>query len=221
MGSKKQPRKISRLVWTVMAIVGLSIGSLGISSPAYALSDTVQKGCQGRTGPFACTTGNNATGSGATGGNGNTFFEKNFDGTNLQSLSNGLAYLALFASLIGLLVASILWAMGSKGQNPGQELTGKRGFIVCLTAAFFVGAAPNMVNWLTDLSKEADSAGVTSAQPLTLEQAGKNVGEIVNGVANQAGGGGTGAGAGKATGAGTGTGAAVGSTVGSISKWIQ
>jgi len=85
-----------------------------------------------------------------------------FDTSHLQTLSDGLAWYALMMCLVGMLISSSLWAIGSKGQNPGQELTGKRGFIVCLTAAFFIGAIPNFINWLDTQAKQADDSGVTS-----------------------------------------------------------
>lgn len=71
-----------------------------------------------------------------------------FDPSNVQSLSQGLLWYALTICIIGICVSAGLWAMGSKGQNPGQELTGKKGIILCCTAAFFLGAFPALVNWL-------------------------------------------------------------------------
>jgi len=76
---------------------------------------------------------------------------------SLQDLSNGLAWFALALCLAGLLISASLWAIGSKGQNPGQELTGKKGFIVCITAAFFIGALPGLMNFL---SAQADGVAV-------------------------------------------------------------
>ena len=67
--------------------------------------------------------------------------EKNgFQTCNVISLSNGLLFFALAVCIAGILVSAILWAAGSKGQNPGQELTGKRGIIVCVVAALILGA---------------------------------------------------------------------------------
>lgn len=73
---------------------------------------------------------------------------------NLITLTKGLMWYALMACVAGILVSSILWAMGSKGQNPGTELAGKRGLIVCCTAAFFLGALPA---WITTLSNMANA----------------------------------------------------------------
>jgi len=72
---------------------------------------------------------------------------------DLVTLSNGLAYFALILCLAGVLISVSLWAIGSKGQNPGQELTGKKGMILCLTAAFFIGALPSLMDFLDE---EAD-----------------------------------------------------------------
>lgn len=82
---------------------------------------------------------------------------------NLTKLSRGLAWYALGTCMVGICVSSALWAMGSKGSNPGQELTGKRGLVLCLTAAFFIGALPGMINWLENQAARSDEAGVTQS----------------------------------------------------------
>lgn len=80
----------------------------------------------------------------------------------ISDIGNGLAWYALMMCLAGLLISSSLWAIGSKGQNPGQELTGKRGIIVCCTAAFFIGATPSFINWLEKEAPGVDRSGVTN-----------------------------------------------------------
>lgn len=86
---------------------------------------------------------------------------------NLEWFSNGLAYYALLAALVGLLVSASLWALGSKGQNPGTELTGKKGIILCCTAAFFIGALPAMISYLERQAKQLDTNGITAASPIS------------------------------------------------------
>lgn len=87
-----------------------------------------------------------------------------FNTENITTLSNWLAWLALLSCVMGICISAALWAMGSKGQNPGQELTGKKGMILCCTAAFFVGAMPNMLNWLEGAASSADTTGVTGSR---------------------------------------------------------
>lgn len=86
---------------------------------------------------------------------------------NIINLSNWLAGMALLMCVAGVCVSCALWAVGSKGQNPGQELTGKRGLVVCGTAAFCIGALPHMIGWLERLSVSLDSTGVTDNQGIT------------------------------------------------------
>ena len=93
-----------------------------------------------------------------------------FDSSNLQNMSDGLAWYALWMCVTGILISSGMWAMGSRGQNPGQELTGKKGFIVCLTAAFFVGATPATISWLQHQADLADTDGVGFNSPATLSE---------------------------------------------------
>jgi hypothetical protein len=135
------------------------------------------------------------------------------DTSSLQKLTNGLAWFALLTCIGGIVVSASMWALGSKGQNAGTELIGKKGFIVCLTAAFFIGAVNPMIEWLDKKasSSDVDKAGVTKFQPYTYSNtpsAGRAVGGAAGGVGsgvgagvgNTAGGIGVGAGAGNAAG---------------------
>ena len=79
---------------------------------------------------------------------------------NVNTLGNGFAFWALLACIAGIFGSAALWAMGSKGQRPGTELAGKKGIVVCVTAAFFVGALPAWSAYLDDVSKKADPDGV-------------------------------------------------------------
>ena len=73
----------------------------------------------------------------------------------VRQLGNGLMFLALATVIAGVLVSSILWAVGSRGQNAGQELTGKRGLVVCATAAMLIGAYPILSTFFHGLSTRA------------------------------------------------------------------
>jgi len=81
----------------------------------------------------------------------------------LAELSDGLAYFALAACIAGICVSAALWAMGSKGQNPGTELAGKKGMILCCTAALLVGALPGWINALSEMAGDADTSGIMDA----------------------------------------------------------
>ncbi len=101
-------------------------------------------------------------------GNGQTCSQELTNGiclANVQSLTNGLAWYALAACVVGILVSASLWAMGAKGQSPGQELTGKRGLILCCTAALVVGAAPTLVNYLNQAADNMDKGDQLPSGP--------------------------------------------------------
>lgn len=120
---------------------------------------------------------------------------------DINTLAGGLAWYALMMCLVGTLISASLWAIGSKGQNPGQELTGKKGFVVCFTAAFFVGAAPGMINYLNKAATTMDRAGVTNVSDEGFSNLGKGlspVGPAANSGLGPAGGSSGGAGLGPA-----------------------
>jgi hypothetical protein len=103
----------------------------------------------------------NADGSAAPASSGNaTTGTAGFNSANITTLSQWLEWIALLSCIIGICISSALWAIGSKGQNPGQELTGKKGLILCCTAAFFIGALPGMLSWLEGAARAADKTGV-------------------------------------------------------------
>lgn len=86
----------------------------------------------------------------------------------IMSLTNGLAFYALIACVGGIFISSALWAIGSRGTNPGTELAGKRGIVLCCCAAFIVGALPAWMNYLESLatSPNVDPNGATrSGEP--------------------------------------------------------
>lgn len=77
-----------------------------------------------------------------------------------QIISQGFAWYALVAALIGICVSAASWALGSQMQNPQQQLYGKKGFILCLTAAFLVGSVTQIMGWLDNEAAQMDQSGV-------------------------------------------------------------
>lgn len=92
------------------------------------------------------------------------------DTSSLEQLTQGLAWYALVMCMVGICISASLWAIGSKGQNPGQELTGKKGLILCCTAAFFVGSIGTITNYLYKEAQTMDKAGVTKTVPNDQQQ---------------------------------------------------
>ena len=71
----------------------------------------------------------------------------------LQQLISGLAFWALLASLGGLFVSAIVWALSAHSGNYQHATAGRRGTIISAVAAFLVGAAPAIVNFFENLGK--------------------------------------------------------------------
>lgn len=66
----------------------------------------------------------------------------------LQSLINGLAWWALLAALLGLVLGAATWALGAHSNNYQHAASGKRAVLVSAAAALLIGAAPAIVNFL-------------------------------------------------------------------------
>jgi len=75
-------------------------------------------------------------------------------GPQIQSLLDGLAGWALFAALGGLLISSMVWALGSFGGNYNAVSRGKTGVMVCAAAALIAGAAAPIINFFSDLGSQ-------------------------------------------------------------------
>lgn len=69
-------------------------------------------------------------------------------GAALQSLMNGLAWWALLACLVGLVVGAATWALGAHSNNYQGAATGRRAVLVSGAAALLIGAAPALLNFL-------------------------------------------------------------------------
>jgi len=75
-------------------------------------------------------------------------------GPQIQTLLDGLGGWALFASLAGLLISSIVWALGSFGGNYNAVSRGKTGVLVCATTALIAGAAAPIINFFSHLGSQ-------------------------------------------------------------------
>jgi hypothetical protein len=75
-------------------------------------------------------------------------------GAQIQQLLDGLAGWALAASLAGLLISVIVWALGSFGGNYHAVSRGKVGVLVCAAAALVAGGAAPIINFFADLGSQ-------------------------------------------------------------------
>jgi hypothetical protein len=78
-----------------------------------------------------------------------------------QILAQGFGWYALVAAMAGICISAASWAIGSQTQNSQQQLIGKKGFIICCTAAFFVGSVTQLMSWLENQAAQMDETGVT------------------------------------------------------------
>jgi hypothetical protein len=75
-------------------------------------------------------------------------------GSQIQTLLDGLGGWALFASLAGLLISVMVWALGSFGGNYTAVARGKVGVVVCAACALLAGAAAPIINFFADLGAQ-------------------------------------------------------------------
>lgn len=66
----------------------------------------------------------------------------------LQSLTNGIAGLALIVCLLALVAGAGIWAFGANSSNVNQTLIGKRAVLISGVAALAIGAAPFIINFM-------------------------------------------------------------------------
>lgn len=71
----------------------------------------------------------------------------------LEKLISGVAFWALLASLAGLLISAMVWALASHSGNYHHATAGRRGTLISALAAFLVGAAPAIVAFFEDLGR--------------------------------------------------------------------
>jgi MFS family permease len=65
----------------------------------------------------------------------------------LQHLADGLGGWALILAMVGLVLGSVMWALGSHTQNFHHATAGRRAVLVSGLAALLIGAAPALVNF--------------------------------------------------------------------------
>lgn len=67
--------------------------------------------------------------------------------SSLQNIVGALLTVGLIASLAGLVLAAIFWAVGHHSANPSIAARGKAGVLVALVAAILVGGANVLVDF--------------------------------------------------------------------------
>jgi uncharacterized protein DUF6112 len=69
----------------------------------------------------------------------------------LHQLVNGLYAVSLVLALVGFVVASAAWGIGSHSNHYGAAHAGRRGVLVSAGAAGLIGLAPTLINFLYQL----------------------------------------------------------------------
>ena len=67
--------------------------------------------------------------------------------TELQNIVGALLTVGVIASLAGLVIAAIVWAVGNHSANPTLAGRGKTGVLVACVAALLVGGADTLINF--------------------------------------------------------------------------
>src|SRR3954452_14461612 len=75
-------------------------------------------------------------------------------GPQIQTLLDGLGGWALVASLAGLLISAIAWALGSFGGNYHAVSRGKTGVMVCAATALIAWPADPIINFFAHLGSQ-------------------------------------------------------------------
>lgn len=66
----------------------------------------------------------------------------------LLTITNGIGWWALVASLLGLVVGAAAWALGSHSNNYQYATAGRKAVLVSGAAALVIGAAPPVIDFL-------------------------------------------------------------------------
>jgi hypothetical protein len=67
--------------------------------------------------------------------------------SELENIVGALLTVGLVASLAGLVLSAIVWAVGNHSANPGLAGRGKTGVLVAFVAAALTGGAVTLVNF--------------------------------------------------------------------------
>lgn len=76
-----------------------------------------------------------------------------------SAIRNGLAilmYVSLAMCIAGIILSAGLWAIGSFSNNYTQSINGKKGFLICVASALFIGAAYFLVNYFFQMGQSAN-----------------------------------------------------------------
>jgi hypothetical protein len=69
----------------------------------------------------------------------------------LQELLNGLAFWGLLATVAGVLIGAMVWALGSHSNNHQWSSRGRSGALISAGSALVVGGAAPLVNFFIEL----------------------------------------------------------------------
>jgi hypothetical protein len=72
----------------------------------------------------------------------------------LQGILNGLAFWGLLATVAGVLIGAIVWALGSHSNNHQWSSRGRSGALISAGSALIVGGAAPLVNFFIDLGSK-------------------------------------------------------------------
>ena len=73
--------------------------------------------------------------------------------TTISNIVGALLTIGLISCVAGLVIASIVWAIGSHSSNPNLAGRGKTGVLVALVAAILIGGANVLVNFFVATGK--------------------------------------------------------------------
>ncbi len=80
----------------------------------------------------------------------------NMPGMNaITSGLNILMLVSLAMCVAGIILSAGLWAIGSFSNNYTQSINGKKGFLICVASALFIGAAYVLVEFFFGLGQGA------------------------------------------------------------------
>lgn len=71
-------------------------------------------------------------------------------------LLSALMFIGFAMCVAGIILSAGMWAIGSFSNNYTQSVNGKKGFLISVASALFIGAAWYLVDWAVKLG---DSAG--------------------------------------------------------------
>lgn len=69
----------------------------------------------------------------------------------ITSLAGGLGWLAFIAAIAGIFISAGIWAIGAHSQNFSQTYNGKKGLLVSVLAAVFVGGGSALIGKFYDI----------------------------------------------------------------------